>query len=528
VTSESISSVESMGVIGARAAGLAVAAAFGQAFVVAREVYVAAQVGTSADLDALLVALIAPMILVGLLSNGTQAALVPALLELNATAGPVAARSMSGLIIVGVSLLGVLAATVIMLLAGPVIAVGGPGLSDASRVVSQSFLPALLPLIVLAPVGTLLAAVCQASGMFREISVSWVAGPVAAMIVTIAIWNQAGVGALALATTADAAATAGVLMAILAVRGRLPWPGREVPPGAIDRFLRHAGPLTAGTSILSLNLLTDRAVASLLSTGAVSALRYGERVIRTPLSVLFPAWSTTVFPAIAQAVSASEQGRMGRTASDALRFVIAVFLPLTLATLALAPVVVAFAFERGAFGQSATADTAGVVAGFAPLILLWLVQPILTAAHNARRRGGLLARIAVLNAVANVVLNVVFGVAFGVAGVALSTSVTGWILVGILAVRLRELEPGFDLGAVLRVGARSLLAGLVPTVPIGVVAWLVRPELDLPGQFLFLAGATVIAGTVYLAMARLLRLTEPWIAVVALATIGRRRLGLAE
>jgi putative peptidoglycan lipid II flippase len=508
--------------VGATAAVLAGVAALGQAFVVLREVYVAAEAGTSADIDALLVALVAPSIAVSLLSSSTQAALVPALIEVHARRNLEAGRRLAGAILTGVVGVGLLATLLIGLFAAAAIAITGPGLSAQSRLTAQSLVPILLPFIVLAPAASILAAVCQVHGMFRAISASWVAGPVVALLVTLGLWRQAGVGALAFATTADAFATFLVLALALALRGVLPLPGRGVERRDVSQFARHAAPLAAGSSVLQLNLLTDRAVASLLSTGAVSALRYGERIVRTPITVFMPAWSTVFYPAIAKTVVDSEVSSLGRTASEALRYVIAAFTPLSVATIALAPLVVSFAYQRGAFDAAATVTTAGVVAGFAPLILLWLVHPILNGAHNARRRGGFLARMAAINAVSNVILNVAFGSVLGVAGVALSTSVTGWAVVAMLARKLRDLEPDFELGPVLRVGARSLVASLVPAAPIAAMSWLVRPSLDLQGQFLVLALATVAGAIAYLGTARVLHLEEPFVALAALARLARR------
>jgi putative peptidoglycan lipid II flippase len=513
--------------VGATAAVLAAVATVGQAFVVLREVFVAAEAGTSASIDALFVALVAPTIAMSLLSSSTQAALVPALIDVHARRGREAGRRLAGAILAGVLGLGLLAALLIGLFVDATIAITGPGLSAASRLMAQSLVPILLPIVLLAPAAAILTAACQVHGLFRAISASWVAGPVVALIVTLALWRQAGVGALALATTADAFATLVVLAVALALRGVLPLPGRGVERRDVSRFARHAAPLAAGSSVLQLNLLTDRAVASLLSTGSVSALRYGERIVRTPISILLPAWSTAFYPAIARTVADVDTPAIGRTASEALRYVVAAFMPVSIATIALAPLIVSFAYERGAFDAAATMTTAGVVAGFAPLILLWLVHPILNGAHNARRRGGLLARMALVNAVSNTVLNVMFGSVFGVAGVALSTSVAGWAVVVLLTRKLRELEPDFDLGPVLRVGVRSFAASLVPAAPIAAVFWLVRPVFDFPGELIALVLSTLAGAFVYMAMTRLLRLEEPWMAVAALVRFARARLGTA-
>ena len=88
-----------MRALGTAAAGLAAVAALGQAFVVLREVYAAAEAGTSASIDALMVALVAPTIVVSLLSSSTQAALVPALMDVDARRGTEAARRLAGTIV---------------------------------------------------------------------------------------------------------------------------------------------------------------------------------------------------------------------------------------------------------------------------------------------------------------------------------------------------------------------------------------------------------------------------------------------
>jgi putative peptidoglycan lipid II flippase len=512
-----------MRALGVSAALLALVSALGQAFVVVREVYVAAQEGTSAQLDALLIALVAPSIAVSLLSSSTQAAMVPALVDMLARGGRAAASRLAGVILAAIILGGVVAAAIIVLLADVAIAVSGPGLDGLQRQQAAGFLPVVVPMIFLAPAASLLAAVCQVHGMFRPIALSWIAGPVASLLATIILWDTLGLMAFAIGISADAAATFAVLVLWLIRARLLPLPGRGIQRADVTRFVRHAAPLAAGSSVLQLNLITDRAVASLLANGAVSALRFGDRIVRAPISVLTPAWSTVIYPAIARRVQ-DEDEAIGKTATEALRFVLATFVPLVFATVALAPLVVAFAYQRGAFTEAATTATAGVVAALAPLILLWLVHPIVAGAHNARRRGGLLGRVAVLNAILNLALNLLFGALFGIAGVALSTSLTGWILTLVLVWRLRVLEPGFDLGAVRSVAARAIGASTLASLPLASISWIAKPSLDPIGQFALLVTLTIAGGTGYVALARLIGLREPLIVGVALAQIVRGQL----
>ena len=65
---------------------------------IARELFVAAQVGLSRDLDAVLISLVLPISLAGVLTSGTVTALVPAYLDAKATAGRRRARLLAGAI----------------------------------------------------------------------------------------------------------------------------------------------------------------------------------------------------------------------------------------------------------------------------------------------------------------------------------------------------------------------------------------------------------------------------------------------
>ena len=55
-------------------------------------------------------------------------------------------------------------------------------------------------------------------------------------------------------------------------------------------MLSHSVPLSLSAGILQLNTVTDRAIASIIGPGAVSALRYGEALMRTPIAAIAPAW----------------------------------------------------------------------------------------------------------------------------------------------------------------------------------------------------------------------------------------------
>ena len=499
-----------LGQVGGSTALLTFAALGGQVAGLIRELYIAFRIGPSAPLDALLVAVVVPLLASGLLTSGLRAALIPAHAEIAASRGPAAAQRFVGAITTWTTIVAVLITIAIVLLPGLGIGLAGPGLAPEARASAIAFLPLLLPLVVLGTLSQLLAGICQIAGRFGPIALSWLIGPAISLVFAVAAWDRLGLSAVAVGMTLGSATGVG-LMGIAAARiGVLPPVTLSAPRREVVEFLRHAGPLTAGGALLQFNLVADRAIASLLSVGAVSVLKFGQQLVTEPLGSLSSAWTTSLYPSLVRSGTARADRSLGALSSLALRYTLAVFVPVSFGVAALAPLLVDVVYRRGAFDARAAADTALVVAAFSPMLALAMIQPVLTGAHNARRSGVLLAVTAVSNAGLNLLFNVILGRLFGVAGVALSTSITLTMLLAFLAWRLAREESDFDRPGVLGVVGQVLLASLVPAVVVGAIAWGVLPaSLGLPGNLVALATLASVGAVGYLVMALLLGLREP-------------------
>lgn len=490
---------------------LTVAGMGGQLFTLVRELFVAAKVGVSGDLDALLVAAVAPAVFASLLASGTSAAIVPGYLAVKRADGRVAADRLLGAILTWTVLIGSVLSVLVVAGGRVVVTIAGPGLDEAARSVAIGYVPLLSPMMVFSATGALLAASFQIHDRMRAIALAWVVGPVASVVVTVALWDRMGLTALALAMTVQQAVIVVVLIGI-AVRFRiLPPITLRADRAESARFIRHALPLTISASVLQLNLLTDRAVATLIAPGAVSALRYAEGIIRIPMNAIGPAWSAAIYPALVRASLLGESASLGQAAASAMRYVTAIFVPIAIATGALAPLIVEVAYVRGAFDEHASVLTAAALVGFAPLLFLIMANSILTGAHNARQRGVFLMSMGFLDAILNAVFNVGLGLAIGVAGVALSTSITTGVIQFIKAWRLGSLEEGFPLAALLVVSGRSLVASLVVAVPTALIAWSLPHGIGLPAAFAVLFGLATAGLIGYVGVSRLIGLNEPWI-----------------
>ena len=488
---------------------------------VGRELFVAAQVGLSRDLDALLIALVLPLSLSGVLTSGTITALVPAYLEARSSGGPRHARRLAGVILTWVSIGAIVVAASLIIFAAAVVGIIGPGLSSASRDAATGYLQLLAPVALFATVAGILTSICQAEERFASIALATLCGPAVTLAVLFLLWAPLGLGAYALGSLLGPMVTAAVLLVAVLRASIAPLPGIRVRGLGLGAFVRHALPLTLSGAILQVNVIADRAIASLIAPGAVSALRYAEVLIRTPLTAIAPAWSSALYPAQVRAAGHAIASHLGATTGRSVAYALVAFVPVAILAAALAPLAVEVAYGRGEFGAGEVAVTAGVVAGFGPLILVMMVSPLLAGAHNARRRGGVLLATGVMNVIMNVTLDVVLSAWLGVAGIALASSVTGSILVVFLAKRLARAEGDFPLRSLAQTTSRAVGAVALPAVALAAIAWSGIGRGGGLSDLVLLAPLALGALIVYAITAKALGIGE----VSTLLRIVSRRLG---
>jgi putative peptidoglycan lipid II flippase len=479
-----------------------------QALGAVRELFLAANVGATGALDAVLIALVLPGALAGVLTAGIVRAIVPAYLEVEHTSGRDRARRLAGALVVWAGLAGLVLWVLLTVLAGAIATIAGPGLSESGRAAAAGYLQLLAPIALVTTLSTILAAVCQAEERFTAIALSGFVGTATVLATMLILWGQSGLTGLVIGTLLGALVTL-VILAISAVRGSfMPIPGIR-RDAELDRLLRHAAPLTVSAAILQINVIGDRAIASLLGPGAVSILRYADVLVRVPFGAIGPAWGSAIYPALVRSSLVGTEGSLAATTVRAIHYVLAIFVPVACLTAAVAPLAVAAAYGRGAFAADDVARTAATVAGFAPLLVILMLVPILTGAHNARRRGTLLLVGGITNVVVNITLDLVLSRWLGVPGIAVASSVAEVTVLVLFIHYLSRHGDSFELREIARKTVTAIVASAPGSVLVGAIVWfgLVPPGIGPAIAGLVLAAA--VGGVAYLVTATALGLSEP-------------------
>lgn len=480
-----------------------------QAIGIIRQVVLASREGITVELDALIIGLNLPLTLYLVLLAGVRPALVPAYFEARSTMGQAHAGRLAGTVLVWMSIIGLLVSIAMYVFAGPLATISGPGFSPVAHASTVGYIQLLSPMVLLGTATGILLAVSQSEERFALIAWATIAAPAIALVIMLAAWDQLRLDGLAVGTLVGAVASLGILVVGMGWYRILPRLGMR-PSGLGGRALvRHATPLTMSAVILQLNTIGDNAIASLLAPGAVSALRYADSLIRLPISAVQSAWGTAVYPALVRATREPGVQGLARTTLVALRYVLAIFVPIAALTAACAPLAVAVAYGWGEFSQQDLTLTAQIVAGFAPLMVVLMVVPVFTGAFNARRNGTILLMGGVLNVTLNLTLDVVLGLSIGVVGVALASSAAQTVVVVIWAYRFRGSDAEFDLRHLADVLGRAIVASAPAALLIGGVLWAGAPHPGIVGGLMMLGAAGLIGLATYVLIAARIGLREP-------------------
>jgi putative peptidoglycan lipid II flippase len=479
---------------------LTLAAAGGAVFTVARDLHLASKVGLASGLDSLLIAAAVPTAVAGVFAGGLQTALVAAITETDAATSDRRGSRFASTILLATCVVGAGLVGLTVALASEIASVVGLALTMSGRRAAAGYLVQLSPMLLFISADAVTSSIQRAAGHFKRLAIAWIAGPLVALITSVAMWDSAGLRGYATALTLGSAVTALTQLTVLAASTGI---ARPVMPSRaeIRQLAAHAAPLSGGFAATQLAPLIERFIASFLGSGAVSALRYSELIVRAAVYAAGTAWTTVAYPMLARArvLGAHE---FGRATEAAVRNALLAFVPMGIGLAALSPLLVQLAYGRGPMGAGDTSTVALAVIAASPTVMLYALHPVLFGAHNVRRNAAFLGWLAVGTVMVSTTLRAVLGALAGVPGVAAGMPVATAISVIVMAVVLSRQEPSFSLGRIASSLRTVLTLALPIAIPVAVVAWLARDRVTIPESVELSAVLGIVAVSVYAAAAR--------------------------
>jgi putative peptidoglycan lipid II flippase len=204
------------------------------------------------------------------------------------------------------------------------------------------------------------------------------------------------------------------------------------------RVLKLMGPAVFGVSIGQISLLINTIFASLLITGSVSWLYYADRLMEFPAGMLGVALGTVILPSLSRHYSANSTKEFSRLLDWGLRLTFLLTLPAAVALALLAVPLITTLFYYGAFSIEDVWMTREALLAYSIGLLGLILVKVLAPGFYARQNIKTPVKIAVFTLVATQFMNLAFIIPLKHAGLALAIGLGACLNAGILYSKLRS------------------------------------------------------------------------------------------
>jgi putative peptidoglycan lipid II flippase len=399
------------------AAGLIVKAA-----ATCKEIAVAGVYGRGDAMDAFLAAALIPSLLVNLIAESMNQALVPSLIGVREREGREAAQQLlsSAMLWLGVLLVAVSGA--IALAAHAIFPLIASHFPPGKLALSIRLFYALLPIVPLTGMATICTSVLNTVGRFTVPALAPIVISVSIIAGALTLGQRFGIWAMVCGTLAGTLIHVSIVATMMhrsTYSFSLRWHGMNP---AVAQVGRQYGPVLLSGVVASGGLLVDQSMAAMLAAGSVSALVYANRFVSVVLALLAGAISTAIVPPISRLIAHREWQSCRSILRTWVWNTAAVAVPLSILLIAFARPLVRVALQHGAFFPHDTAVVAQVLAMYAIQIPFFAASRVFYRFLIAMLRTDLVLYCGLINLVLDIVLNLVLMRWYGVAGIAFATS----------------------------------------------------------------------------------------------------------
>lgn len=453
-----------------------------------REVVVADQFGAGGVYDAYLIAFFIPHFLRRLLAEGALSnAFIPIykdqLRQNRAEADQFASTVLSAALIVFpiVVIFGELLAPFLV----PLLA---DGFSQTQQVLAIELSYLTFPFIALIGLAAIVMGILNSHGQFFGPAFAPVMLNVG-IIVSVLVFR--GLEATSLAIGVLLGGSAQLLMQLPLLKGKFKFRWHlNFKDESFQQMLKLLLPGILGLAVVQINVLVDNKLASHLEEGSISALQFAIRLFQLPLGVFAVAISTAIFPRLS-----GEPNETLPPLRQGVLLCALILMPASVGLWLLAEGAIQLLFEHGRFTIEDTARTLNALQFYVIGMVPYGLVAVLTRAFYSLKDGKSPVFISAISVAVNVVLALLLIDVMGVGGLALSTSVAGWVQLALTWIQLsRSLK-----GSLIEGISQSLIKSLLATSVMGVGVWgsLMLVQQWTVNEFVLVSVPTLVGVLVY-------------------------------
>ena len=183
-------------------------------------------------------------------------------------------------------------------------------------------------------------------------------------------------------------------------------------------------PVLISTSVIELNFIISKSLASSLFTGAISTLNYAYKLQSFVTGIVITSITTAVYPEMAKLGANKDTEGLKKQTSQAFFTMSLLVIPASIGLYLFSVPIVRLLFQGGAFGKQDSMNTAVVLSFYAIGIIGIGVREILSRVYYSQMDTKTPVINSVIMVAINVILSITLSKVLGLKGLAIATSVS--------------------------------------------------------------------------------------------------------
>ena len=226
---------------------------------------------------------------------------------------------------------------------------------------------------------------------------------------------------------------------------KFPRPSLNSDRSGVKRILNLMLPILFAVSIVQINLLIDTLIASFLVTGSISWLYFSDRLVEFPLGVFGIALATAVLPHLSEKHAQGSSEKFSNTLDWSMRCIFLITLPAAIGLAMLASPLLITLFRYKEFSEFDVTMTSYSLIAYAVGLPAFVLIKVLSAGFFSRQDTKTPVKIGVVAVVFNIIFNVIFVFLFSRinlahVGLAFATSLSAYLQAFLLFRKLKKIK----------------------------------------------------------------------------------------
>lgn len=250
----------------------------------------------------------------------------------------------------------------------------------------------------------------------------------------------------------------------------------------VTKIRKLMAPALFGVSVTQINLLLDTQIATLLVTGSVSWLYYADRLLEFPLGLFGIGIATIILPSLAKLHTKKNTDEFSQTIDWGVKIINLLGWPALVGLMVLAQPIIMVLFMRGEFTQFEVIQVSFALFAYLSGLVSFMFIKVLAPGYYARQDTKTPVKIGIKAMVSNMAFNIMLAPFFGYVGLAIATTMSAslnayWLYQGLKEQNVYQLSSS---------AKWLILKVIISAIIMAFVVFNLSPSFDVWLEFTFI------------------------------------------